>query len=68
MSYFDRLEELLDDYDWKPNNCTDCNMRKKEYSLSVGITCHWNKPGKPYLPSQLMRKDPRIYNECKRRF
>ncbi len=69
MSYFDHLEELLKDYDWKVNKHNNTTkMRKGEMSLSVGFTCHWNKPGKPFLPSQLMKKDPRIYNECKRLF
>jgi len=69
MSYFDKLEQLLEEYDWKPNAHTmTTNMRKGHYSVSVGHTCHWTKPGKPFLPSQLMKKDPRIYNECKRLF
>lgn len=69
MSYFDELERLLKDYDWKPNKHNNTTMmRKGELSVSVGYTCHWNKPGKPFLPSQLMRKDPRIYHECKRLF
>ena len=52
MSYFDHLEELLKDYDWKVNKHNNTTkMRKGEMSLSVGFTCHWNKPGKPFLPS-----------------
>lgn len=69
MSYFDNLEKLLEEYDWKPNNQKKTpKIRKGEYSLSVGLTCHWMKPGKPTLPTIRMRKDPRIYNECKKLF
>ncbi len=69
MSHFDKLEQLLKEYDWKPNKHTfTTNMRKNQLSLSVGNTCHWGKPGKPFLPSQLMKKDPRIHDECKRLF
>ena len=66
---FEKLEKLLEEYDWKPNqHSLTTNMRKNQLSVSVGLTCHWGKPGKPFLPSQLMKKDPRIYDECKRLF
>lgn len=66
---FDTLEKLLIDYDWKPNHHTKTtNMRKHQMSLSVGLTNHWMKPGKPFLPTINMKNDPRIYNECKRLF
>ena len=70
MSYFDKLEELVINYDWKPNPSSQKTtyFRKNSYSLNVGYSCHWRKKGAPILPSQNMKKDPRIYNECKRLF
>ena len=66
---FEKLEKLLEEYDWKPNHHSmTTNMRKQQMSLSVGLTCHWGKKGKPFLPTINMKKDPRIYDECKRLF
>ena len=67
--YFDELERLLINFDWKVNkgHCTT-GFRRDEYSTSVGYTCHWAKPGAPMLPSAPMKKDPSIFNECKRLF
>ena len=47
MSFFDKLEELVINYNWKPNtqNCTT-GFRKGNFSENVGYTCHWNKEGK----------------------
>ena len=66
---FDTLERLVINYDWKVNNTPKTTtFRKGQYSLSVGYTCHWAKPGAPMLPSRPMLKDPSIYNECKKLF
>ena len=67
---FDRLEKMLIDYDWKPNtHKLTTNMRKGQYSINIGKTCHWNKPGKPILPSVKMKENKHeIYDECKRLF
>jgi len=69
MSFFDKLEELVINYNWKPNtqNCTT-GFRKGNFSENVGYTCHWNKEGKPMLPTRSMKKNPHIYNECKKMF
>ena len=46
---FEKLEKLLEEYDWKPNHHSmTTNMRKQQMSLSVGLTCHWGKKGKPF--------------------
>ena len=67
---FDALERMLIEYPWKPNKHTKTtNMRKGQYSINVGKTCHWSKPGKPILPSVAMRENnSEIYNECRRLF
>ena len=69
MSYFDKLEELLINFDWVPNKYSQTTyFRKNAYSLNVGKTCHWTKEGSPILPGPFMKKDPSIYNECKKLF
>lgn len=67
---FEDLERMLIEYNWKPNKHTKTsNIRKGQYSINVGKTCHWMKPGKPMLPSVPMRENNHeIYNECKRLF
>jgi len=66
---FERLEQLLIDFDWKLNKHKKTSaIRKNQYSTTVGKTCHWMKPGKPFLPTVVMKNDPSIYNECKRLF
>ncbi len=67
---FDTLEQLLINYPWKPNKHTKTTtMRKLQYSINVGMTCHWMKSEKPILPSVAMRENNHeIYNECKRLF
>ena len=67
---FDTLEKMLIDYKWKINKHNKTTvMRKGQFSLNVGKTAHWAKPGKPILPSVLMRENKsQIYNECKRLF
>lgn len=67
---FETLEDMLINYDWKPNKqqCTT-NMRKGQYSINVGMTCHWAKEGKPMLPTRAMiANNAEIYNECKKLF
>jgi len=65
---FERLEKMLIDYNWKVNTYAQ-TLRKGQYSLNIGKSCHWNKPGKPILPSIKMRENnSEIYNECKRLF
>ena len=67
--FFDELERLLIAHDWKPNaGHSTTGFRKKQFSTSVGYTCHWAKPGRPILPSASMLKNPSIYNECRRLF
>ena len=67
--YFDNLERLVINHDWKLNNTPKTtNFRKGQYSISVGYTCHWAKPNKPILPTREMLKNPSIYNECKKLF
>lgn len=70
---FERLEKMLIEYNWKPNKHTKTsNMRKGQYSINVGKTCHWQGhkgKDKPMLPSVPMRENKHeIYNECKRLF
>jgi len=67
---FDALEKMLIEYPWKPNKHTKTtNMRKGQYSINVGKTCHWMKPEKPILPSVCMKENKHeIYNECARLF
>jgi len=67
---FERLEKMLIDYNWKPNKHTmTTNMRKGQYSINIGKTCHFMKKNKPILPSVKMRENKHeIYNECKRLF
>ncbi len=67
---FDALEKMLIEYNWKPNKHTKTtNMRKGQYSINVGKTCHWSKKNKPILPSVAMRENKQeIYNECRRLF
>lgn len=69
---FETLEKMLIDYNWKPNTHTKTtNMRKGQYSINVGKTCHWqgHVPGKPILPSVAMRENKhQIYDECSRLF
>ncbi len=67
---FENIERMLKEYDWKPNkHSKTSNMRKGQYSVNVGKTSHWMKPGKPILPSVAMIKNKaEIYNECKRLF
>ena len=67
--YFDELERLVKEYDWKVNTQRlTTYFRRGNFSTSVGYTCHWAKPGTPMLPTIAMKKDPRIYNECKKLF
>ena len=40
----------------------------KKYSLNVGMTRHIFVKGRPLAPSRFMKKDRRIYDECKRLF
>jgi len=67
---FDTLEKMLIDYPWKVNKHTKTTaMRKGQYSINVGKTSHWTKPGKPILPSVAMRENKhQIYDECARLF
>ena len=67
---FETLEKMLIDYKWKINKHNKTTvMRKGQYSLNLGMTCHWAKEGRPILPSVLMRENKsQIYNECKRLF
>jgi len=67
---FERIEKMLIDYNWKPNtNHLTTKMRKGQYSINIGKTCHWNKPGKPILPTRAMKENKsEIWNECKRLF
>jgi len=67
---FENIEKMLKEYDWKVNKATKTtNMRKGQYSINVGMTSHFMKPGKPILPSRAMIKNKsQIYNECKRLF
>lgn len=69
---FEKLEQLLKEYKW-----TTCvfggaskknNWRRKKYSLNVGMTRHIFVKGRPLAPSRFMKKDRRIYDECKRLF
>ena len=69
---FEKLEQLLKEYKW-----TTCvfggaskknNWRRKKYSLNVGLTKHIFVKGRPLAPSRFMKKDRRIYDECKRLF
>jgi hypothetical protein len=67
--FFDELERLMINHQWELNNLQQCGkLRKNQYSISVGYTCHWAKPGKPILPTREMIKNPSIYNECKKLF
>jgi len=67
---FETLEQMLIDYPWKLNNQKmTTKMRKGQYSLNVGITCHFTKEGKPMLPTRAMiANKSQIYNECKKLF
>lgn len=67
---FESLEEMLFNFNWKVNKHQQTTtMRKGQYSLNVGLTCHWAKPGKPMLPTQeMLKNDAEIYNECKKLF
>ena len=67
---FEPLEEMLLNFNWKVNTKSKTTkMRKGQFSLNVGKTCHWMKEGKPILPShEMIRNKAEIYNECKRLF
>jgi len=67
---FETIEKMLIEYNWKVNkNNLTTKMRKGQYSINIGKTCHWNKPGKPILPTRAMKENKsEIYNECKRLF
>tara|TARA_R110000787_G_scaffold15236_1_gene47062 strand:+ start:378 stop:881 length:504 start_codon:yes stop_codon:yes gene_type:complete len=67
---FETLERMLINYNWQINKCLKTTkMRKGQYSVNVGLTCHWAKPGKPMLPTRAMiENDAEIYNECKMLF
>ena len=67
---FETIEKMLIAYPWKVNNNHHTTtMRKGQYSLNVGKTCHWAKKNKPILPTIAMKENnSEIYNECKRLF
>ena len=67
---FEHLEKMLIEYNWQPNkHSKTTTMRKGQYSINVGMTCHWAKKNKPMLPSVAMKSNnSEIYNECKRLF
>lgn len=67
---FERIENMLINYNWKPNNNHQTTkMRKGQYSINIGKTCHFAKPGKPILPTRAMKENKsEIWNECKRLF
>lgn len=67
---FEKIEQMLIDYDWKVNkNNLTTKMRKGQFSINIGKTCHWNKENKPILPSIKMKENKgEIYNECRRLF
>jgi len=67
---FERIEKMLVEYNWKPNtNNMTTKMRKGQYSINIGKTCHWNKPGRPILPTLAMKANKsQIWDECGRLF
>jgi len=67
---FEQLEKMIIEYPWKVNkHSKTTKMRKGQYSLNVGMTCHWAKKNKPMLPSVCMRNNKhQIYDECARLF
>jgi hypothetical protein len=69
---FEKLEELLKEYNWTTAQFGGAskkkNWRNGSYSHNVGLTRQIFVKGRPIAPSRFMKKDRRIYDECKRIF
>jgi len=67
---FEKLEGLLKEHRWRSSEGIGDSKgwRQGTYSMSVGLTRHIFVKGRPVGPTRFMKKDRRIYDECKRVF